>query len=98
MTGFELIGDKPTIVKDPDAVLDYVVDFTEWLANESDAIASHTIKTLSVTKNSSYQSGGKVVVWISGGEAGKPASATVQITTTGGRTDERTIYFKIRER
>ena len=32
---------KPKGVKDPNAVLDYPIDFSEWLADVSDAYSTH---------------------------------------------------------
>lgn len=98
MSGFTITGGKPTIDKDPDAVLDYVIDFGPWLTREQDTITDHLVKVTGVTLDSSYAAGTKIVLWLSGGEVGQKASATAQITTAGGRVEERTIYFKIRER
>jgi hypothetical protein len=97
---FTLIAGKPTIIKDPNAVLDYTVDFTAWLLPAADTISSHTVTvTGGIVKDSSGVVGGnKVTMWVSGGVAGTPASATVRIITTGGRTDDRTVYFKLKER
>ena len=97
---FVTVAGKPTITKDPSAVLDYPIDFTAWLAAAADSIVSVTFpNTVGVSVTSSSFAGGKiVVVWVSGGTVGSPASVTVRITTAGGRTDDRTIYFKIKER
>lgn len=98
METFVVLAGKPTIIKDPNAVLDYTVDFTDWLTVAQDTIASHTVATVGCTKQSSTNDTTKVVVWIAGGTTGTPASATVHITTAAGRIDDRTIYFKIKER
>jgi hypothetical protein len=91
---------KATIFKDPGAVLDYTFDWTAWLADIADAITTHTITVpTGITKNSSSVTGGnKVVAWISGGAAGTTYQITCQIVTTGGRTDERSIYIKVKDR
>jgi hypothetical protein len=39
-----------------------------------------------------------VRAWISGGTVGQAAAATCRITTAGGRTDDRTLTFTIKER
>ena len=96
---FVLIAGKPTIEKDPDAMLDYTIDFTDWLDLISDAIATHTTTaTGGITVQSSSIVGKNVVVWVSGGTVGTPASVTARITTASGRIDDRTVHFRIRER
>jgi hypothetical protein len=94
------VAGKPTIIKDPNAVLDYTFNFTDWLATVGDTITSVTFpNTVGVTvAGSGIVAGAKVAVWVSGGTAGSPASVTARIVTVGGRTDDRTIYFKIKER
>ena len=100
METFTTVAGKPTINKDPNAVLDYTFDFTDWLATASDSIASASFPvTVGVVVNSSGVVAGKrVTAWISGGTVWSPASVTVRVVTSGGRTDERTINFKITER
>ncbi len=96
---FTLFAGKPTIIKDPNAVLDYTVDFSAWLLPLSDTIQSHTVITDGITKDTSAVVGGdKVTMWLSGGVVDTTASATVRITTVNGRVDDRTVYFKIKER
>jgi len=93
-------------LKDPSAVLDYVFDWTEWLATgETIAVDSETGEKLititadtGITVDSSTEDTGKVTVWLSGGTAGINYKVACLITTTEGRTDERTIWIKVVER
>ena len=93
-------------LKDPSAVLDYVFDWTEWLATgETIAVDSETGEKLititadtGITVDSSTEDDGKVTVWLSGGTAGINYKVACLITTTAGRTDERTIWIKVVER
>lgn len=39
-----------------------------------------------------------VVAWISGGTAGTTYRVTCRIVTAGGRTDDRSIFIKVKER
>ena len=39
-----------------------------------------------------------VTVWLSGGTAGVKYDVACRITTTGGRTDERTVSVRVLER
>ena len=85
-------------LKDPSAVLDYMFDWTEWLA-AAETITDHTITAdTGITVDSSAESDGKVTVWLSGGTAGINYKVACKITTTAGRTDERTIWIKVVER
>ena len=93
-------------LKDPSAVLDYVFDWTGWLATgETIAVDSETGEKLititadtGITVDSSTEDDGKVTVWLSGGTAGINYKVACLITTTAGRTDERTIWIKVVER
>ncbi len=85
-------------LKDPSAVLDYVFDWTEWLAT-GETITDHTITAdTGITADSSTEDAGKVTVWLSGGTAGINYKVACLITTSAGRTDERTIWIKVVER
>ena len=93
-------------LKDPSAVLDYVFDWTEWLATgETIAVDSETGEKLititadtGITVDSWTESDGKIIVWLSGGTAGENYKVACLITTSAGRTDERTIWIKVVER
>lgn len=99
---------KATILKDPDAVLDYTFDWTAWLDDIVDTIASASVPVLTpagialdltAPHGAGYQVVGKtVVVWLKQGLLGKTHQVTCRIVTTGGRTDDRSIYVKIKER
>ncbi len=95
-------GNKPTILKDPNAVLDYTLDWTEWLEPLTDTIASVSVAVSGVTLDHTTNSATSVTIWVSGGTVGTPGSARVRITTVGTgarpRTDDRTVYFRIKER
>ena len=86
-------------LKDPSAVLDYVFDWKEeWLAT-GETIDNYTITAdTGITVDSSTEDDGKVTVWLSGGTAGINYKVACLITTTAGRTDERTIWIKVVER
>lgn len=90
---------KATITKDPQAKLDYIWDWTAWLADIGDTIISQLVTLDSgITLVSSGLVGATVVAFISGGTVGTTYRATCRITTNGGRIDERSIFIKIVER
>ena len=85
-------------LKDPSAVLDYAFDWTGWLA-AGETIVGHTITAdTGITVDSSTELDGKVTVWLSGGTAGINYKVACLITTTAGRTDERTLWIRVVER
>jgi hypothetical protein len=89
------------IPKGPNDVLDYPFDWTDWLASISDTIATSVSNVTDATSQAVVASEShtytKAVVWVGGGIDGKTAAVTNRITTTGGRTAERTIYIKIQK-
>lgn len=99
---FVVTANKPTITKDPNAVLDYTLDWSDWLEPASDTIASVAVAVTGVTLDHTTNNGTSVTIWISGGTVGTRGEARVRITTVGTgarpRTDDRTVYFKIKER
>ena len=84
-------------IKDPDAVLDYGVDWSKWLA-AGETILSHTITAeTGITKDSDSEADGAVTIWLSGGTAGERYNVACKIVTLT-RTDERTIIIKCEQR
>lgn len=86
--------------KDPDSLLDYQFDWSEWLAPDGDAIESHdVIVGAGLTKVSSAidPDGQAVTVWLSGGTAGATYNVTCRITTGGGRIDDRTMKVEVKD-
>ena len=87
--------------KDPQAVLDYSVDWTPWLAEGETIDASTWTVPAGVTQEASPApsvAGGKTTVWLSGGTAGKAYTVTNHITTSQGRQDDRSFRLEVRDR
>ena len=84
--------------KDPDATLDYAFDWAAWL-DEGETITNHTVTVpAGITLDSNAEASGVVTAWLSGGTAGDSYEVACQITTSAGRTDERTMQIRVRER
>lgn len=84
--------------KDSDAVLDYTVDWTEWLAaSETISTSVWTVQT-GLTVDSSSNTSFVGTVWLSGGVVGTTYTAANKITTNQGRTDERTLEIRVTNR
>lgn len=85
-------------IKDPNAVLDYIFDWTEWLAS-GETISTHTITVeTGLTKDSDSELNGYVIIWLSGGTVGINYTVACKIVTSSSRTDERSITIKCQER
>lgn len=89
-----------TFSKAPAAVLDYALSWVPWLTS-GDAVASATWTAPSgITIASSPApslSANVATVWLSGGTNGVSYDIQCAVTTTGGRTDERTIRIYVED-
>ena len=87
-----------TFIKDPDAVLDYAMDWSDWLG-DSETISSHTVTVDDgLTKDSDSESDGIVTIWLSGGTVNNTYNVVVHITTSDSRTDDRTFRVMVVQR
>jgi len=85
--------------KDPQAVLDYAIDWTKWLDEVGDSIETSTwIVPTGLTKVTETNTSKLATVWLSGGTVGENYTVTNRITTAAGRTDDRSITIRVRER
>ena len=83
-----------TFIKDPDATLDYTVDWSEWLGE--DVIESADwVAPAGLTVESESHTATTATVWLSGGQAGREYAVVSRIVTAGGREDDRTITIKV---
>lgn len=83
--------------KDPDATLDYTVDWSAWLGTDVIDSASWNVPDDLVNEHDSNTTT-DATVWLSGGVAGTSYEVTNHIETDGGRIDERTIIIRVRQR
>jgi hypothetical protein len=84
-----------TFIKDPNSVQDYV---QPWDLGDDTIATSTWIVGTGLTKDSDSHDDTSATLWLSGGTLGEEYTATNRITTTGGRTYDRTIRFLIREK
>lgn len=92
-------------LKDPDATLDYVIDWSvsylmsgelitasSWSILPQEAVNDLSIDTIPPVAS------GVTTVFVTGGIAGKIYQLTNRITTDQGRTDERSITIRVEEK
>lgn len=88
-----------TFEKIADAKLDFSMSWVPWL-DEGDAVSTaNWTATPGITISSSPAASltaNVAKVWIEGGTEGNVYTLTCSITTTGGRSDARTIAISIR--
>jgi len=81
-------------VKDPAAVLDYSLDWSDWLGADVIATSSWTVGA-GLTKDSDDTAATYTTLWVSGGTNGTAYSCANTITTAAGRTNKRTITITV---
>lgn len=91
--------------KDPDAVLDYGFDWNDtnapggpWLAPDEVIETSTWTVPDGITASNENHDDGSTLVWLSGGEAGITYRISNRITTSAGRTDERSFDLAVEDR
>ncbi|WP_027949861.1 hypothetical protein [Haliea salexigens] len=87
-------------IKDPDAVLDYSIDWSAWLVDDTITTSSWSVTGADsdLTVDSDSKSTTATTVWLSGGTLGLTYTVTNRITTGDGRTDDRSIAVDVLEK
>ncbi len=84
--------------KDPDAILDWEFDWSDWL-QDGETISSYVVTVPSgLTLASHAESDGLVTAWCSGGTSGGSYVVACKIVTSEGRTDERSLRLEVEDR
>ena len=87
-------------VKDPQEVLDYTIDWSEWL------VAGDTITAVTVTPpdgivttvpSAPSFTTTTTKIWVSGGTAGASYNIACRVTTAGTRQGERSITIQVKD-
>jgi hypothetical protein len=104
LTGFKSDNTGTYIEKDTYSILDYTVDWTNWMP-VGDTIASCTVvvQTISgdaapLTTTSTVNTSYLVTAILSGGTAGKIYNVKYRIITNNNKRDARSIRIKVIER
>jgi len=89
------------MIKDPDAELDYAVNWSNWL-EEGETIVSAVWEipdsfTRPPGKPDRIEEG-RTIIWVSGGEPGMDHGLRVHVVTSAGREEDRTIWLRVRNR
>lgn len=90
---------QATYIQDPDALLDYVIDWSEWLPS-GDTIDTSTwfVDDDALEIESTSKTDTTATVRVSGGTLNRRYKVTNRITTTAGLINDQTITIRIREK
>ena len=85
-----------TFIKDPSARLDYQVDWAAWLGADTISSVAWTLDS-GITNYSTSNTTTTATIWLSGGTHGQEYLVTCQITTAGGRINQRSFKVVVRD-
>lgn len=91
---------SPVIVKDPDAVVDYTLNWgADYLeSGETISTSTWTVTPTGLTKDSDSNDTTTTTIFVSGGTRGKIYRLTNKIVTSKSRTDERSLVVRVEQR
>jgi hypothetical protein len=89
-----------SVLKDPDAVLDYSINWAPWLGTDTISTSTWIVSgpDSAMVVDSDSESTTVTTVWLSGGTLGLSYTVTNRVVTTAGRTDDRSIGFSLRSK
>lgn len=83
--------------KDPNEVLDYSVNWTNWLGTDTISTSTWVVPT-GITGGTESTTTVLATIWLSGGSTGSRYDLVNRIVTAGGRTADRTLSIDCRDR
>lgn len=84
--------------KDPDAVLDYVVNWATWLGADTISASTWEVPAGLTQPFSASNTTTAATVWLGGGTVSTTYEVVNHITTTSGRQNDATLHIYIKER
>ena len=84
-------------VKDPNATLDYKLDWSAWLTTDTISTVTWTVPT-GITQTAATNTTTSATIWLSGGTVGTRYTVVCRITTTAGRIDERSLLVSVQQK
>lgn len=87
-----------TVEKDPQAKLDYGLDWSAWLGDDTITASDWVAEPAGLALSGFAHDKKKTSVYAAGGQAGSAYLLRNQVSTAAGRIDERSIKLKVKER
>lgn len=84
--------------KDPQEVLDYDIDWSERLVDDTIVASTWAVDDATLTIDNDVSSDTATKVWLSGGTLAAQYILTNTITTAEGRTMEQSVKLRIKAR
>lgn len=95
------MSNSPNKIKDPDAKLDFGIDWSDWLADGETINASAWTVPTGITQSSSpapSNTPSTTTIWLEGGTAGTTYTVTNRITTSAGRINDQSLFVLVKNR
>lgn len=89
---------SPMFNKDPTAILDFGVDWSQWMGADAIASATWLIPTAGIFTGAMVTTVTSCSVFLTGGSVGSAYHVVNHIWTVSGRQDERTLQIYVNER
>lgn len=90
--------DRTSFTKDPQARLDFSVDWDLWLKPDETIAESTWDVPDGITLDDEGHVDRSTTVWLTGGTARATYTVTNTITTSAGRVDQRSLYVVCQDR
>jgi hypothetical protein len=84
--------------KDPDATLDWIFDWNDWLGETEIITAVEFIVDPGITVTQNSKTTKTATVWLAGGTEGEVYRVTCRITSSEGRIDDRSFTLRCTNR
>lgn len=87
-------------LKDPGAALDYTVDWGQGYLQSGETVSTSiwSIFPSDMTQSAASNTASAATITVQGGTSGQIYQLTNRITTSQGRTDERSISVRVEQR
>jgi hypothetical protein len=92
------MGSSNEFTKDPSAVLDYTIDWEDWLCTGDTISTSTWTVPTGITEDSDTNTTTTATIWLSGGSDGVMYTVVNRIVTAKSRTDDRSLEITVEEK
>jgi hypothetical protein len=82
--------------KDPNATLDYIINWLDWLGSDTIATSTWVVPT-GLSEVSDAFASTYTTIWLAGGNAESNYTVTNEVVSAGGRTDRRYLTILVKE-
>jgi hypothetical protein len=87
-----------SVPKDPQSIIDYKVDWSQWLGAGDTIINSEWSVPADITKQSDSFDDTSATIWLQEGVEGMTYLFINRVTTSGGRSQDMSVVLKVESR